>query len=47
MMTVENNVLKKISLPILLISLPLTVMDVSLPIFTIHLGLTPIQVTED
>lgn len=45
MMTVENNVLKKISLPILLISLPLTVMDVLLPIFTIQLGLTPIQVT--
>ncbi len=45
MMTAENNVLKKISLPILLISLPLTVMDVLLPIFTIQLGLTPVQIT--
>lgn len=45
MMTVENNIFKKISLPILLISLPLTVMDVLLPIFTIQLGLTPVQVT--
>ncbi len=45
MMTVENNILKKISIPILMISLPLTVMDVLLPIFTIQLGLTPIQVT--
>lgn len=44
-MTIENNILTKISLPILLISLPLTVMDVLLPIFTIQLGLTPVQVT--
>ncbi len=44
-MIVEKSVLAKISFPIFLISLPLTVMDVLLPIFTIRLGLTPIQVT--
>ena len=44
-MIIEKNVLTKISLPILLISLPLTAMNVLLPVFTTRLGLTPIQVT--
>jgi MFS family permease len=44
-LTFEKNALVKISLPILLISLPLTSMSVLLPVFTTRLGLTPIQVT--
>ncbi len=41
----SSNVLSRISLPVILISLPLTVMNVLLPIFTTSLGLTPVQVT--
>ncbi len=40
----EKNI-KKLSLPLLLLSLPLTVMDVLLPVYTSALGLTPLQVT--
>jgi MFS family permease len=39
------NTIKRISLPLMLISLPLTVMSVLLPMYTSELGLTPIQVT--
>jgi len=37
--------LEKLSLPLLLISFPLTVMSVLLPMYTSALGLTPLQVT--
>lgn len=41
----NDNALEKLSLPLMLISLPLTVMDVLLPMYTSVLGLTPLQVT--
>jgi len=41
----NEKILKKLSLPLLLISLPLTVMNVLLPMYTSALGLTPLQVT--
>lgn len=41
----NKRTLEKLSLPLLLISLPLTVMNVLLPIYTSALGLTPLQVT--
>lgn len=41
----NEETLKKLSLPLLLISLPLTVMTVLLPMYTSALGLTPLQVT--
>ena len=44
-MTNTEEILKKLSFPLLLISLPLTVMDVLLPMYTSALGLTPLQVT--
>lgn len=44
-MTNNEKTLKKLSFPLLLISLPLTVMDVLLPMYTSTLGLTPLQVT--
>ena len=44
MINYEKN-FKKLSLPLLLLSLPLTVMDVLLPVYTSALGLTPLQVT--
>ena len=44
MINYEKN-FKKLSLPLLLISLPLTVMDVLLPVYTSALGLTPLQIT--
>lgn len=40
-----DKALEKLSLPLMLISLPLTVMDVLLPMYTSALGLTPLQVT--
>ncbi len=44
-MTNNEETLKKLSFPLLLISLPLTVMDVLLPMYTSALGLNPLQVT--
>ncbi len=44
-MIIDNKVIEKISLPLLLISLPLTSMIVLLPLFTSELGLNPIQIT--
>lgn len=41
----SEKTIKKLSLPLFLISLPLTVMNVLLPIYTSSLGLTPIQIT--
>lgn len=41
----SEKTLKKLSLPLLLISLPLTVMSILLPMYTTALGLTPLQVT--
>lgn len=44
-MIIDSKVIRRISLPLLLISLPLTVMSVLLPLFTSELGLNPIQIT--
>ncbi|NYB74113.1 MFS transporter [Sedimentibacter hydroxybenzoicus DSM 7310] len=41
----SEKTLKKLSLPLFLISLPLTVMSILLPMYTTALGLTPLQVT--
>lgn len=41
----NEQVINKLTLPLLLVSLPLTVMDVLLPMYTTKLGFTPIQIT--
>lgn len=41
----DDGTIEKIVLPLLLISLPLTVIDVLLPMYTEGLGFTPVQIT--
>lgn len=43
-MNAEDSI-KKLAVPLFLVSLPLTFMDVLLPIYTMELGYKPIQVT--
>lgn len=41
-----NGSINRLAIPLILVSLPLTFMDLLLPMYTMSLGYTPVQITE-